>query len=148
MNSQHTFLRWTALAMVAILFLWTGAFEKLSAWNQTVGYIASKGFPWPSLLTLGAVCVEIAAPLALFVPRWRSSAFLILALFTLATALMFHDFWRADGPEHAQLQNFFKNFALAGALLYMFIAERARATDTQRPIASRAAVQGTWASRN
>src|ERR1700712_5152310 len=124
MTKQFKVLRSSGLALLALLYLWPGAIDKLLAWNQTVHYMGTQGWPWPSLFVAGALCLEIVAPLALFNSRFRAPAFMILAIYTLATGLLFHDFWRADGPDHAQFQNFFKNLALTGALFYMYAMER------------------------
>jgi len=52
-------------------------------------------------------------------PAYRIAA-LILAGFTLATNFFFHDFWTMDGNvRELELSLFFKNIAIAGALLFV-----------------------------
>ena len=130
MNSHASNVRGLALALMAALYLWSGFLEKPFEWSATVGYAAAKGLPLPSLMVAGSVLVEVLAPLALFVRRWRAPAAMVLALYTLATALLFHDFWSGDAAAAAnQLQHFMKNIALTGAWLIVFIGALRPAED-------------------
>jgi putative oxidoreductase len=103
--------------LIGSLFWWSGIFGFLLASSDTVGFIASK-LPFPALAGVGAGVVELVVPVGLFFRRTEPWAALILAAYCLATALLFHDYWAsAGGARVAQETNFFKNLALAGALL-------------------------------
>jgi len=105
--------------MMAALFIPSG-FSKLAGFQGTVGYIASKGLPLPQLGAVAAIVVELLVAAALLL-GWRTRwAALILALFTLAAAVLFHDYW-AVPPEQKMMQaiNFWKNVAIAGGLLFV-----------------------------
>ena len=129
-------IRATGLFLMAVLYFWFGAFEKPFAWQATVGYVASRDLPWPSLLAALALLTELLAPLALLVPRTRAPAALLLAFYTLATAVLFHDFWRG-GPDAANLlQHFLKNLALTGAWFYVF-ADSVRSRQAAIPLPAR-----------
>lgn len=108
------------LFAMAVLYLWAGAADKLFEWQATVGYVASRGLPFPALLAALALLTEVVAPLSLLVPRLRAPAALLLAVYTLATALLFHDFWHPGPDATNMLQHFLKNLALTGAWLYVF----------------------------
>lgn len=107
--------------LMAIIFIQAGI-GKIGGFEQTVGYIASKGLPLPQIGAIIAIIVEIGGGV-LLVLGWRMCwAAGILFIFTAATALFFHNFW-AMPPEQVQMQsiNFFKNLAIMGGLLYMVV---------------------------
>jgi putative oxidoreductase len=86
-----------------------------------MAYIASAGLPAPALGVVVAIIVEVVLGTALLVgwqARWSA---LIIAAFTIATALLFHKFW-ASPPDQQLMQqiNFFKNMAIAGGVLFVF----------------------------
>jgi putative oxidoreductase len=105
--------------MMAALFIPSG-FSKLAGFQGTVGYIASKGLPLPQLGAVAAIVVELLVAAALLL-GWRTRwAALILMLFTLAAAVLFHNYWGVP-PEQKMMQaiNFWKNVAIAGGLLFV-----------------------------
>ena len=104
--------------LIASLFWWSGIFGSLMTWPDVVGYVAAKGIPLPLLAAGGATALEIVVPAGLFVRRLAPWAAAILAGYCLLTAALFHDFWALGGADRAmQTAHFFKNLALAGALL-------------------------------
>ncbi len=105
--------------LLALLFLPAGI-SKIGGFAGTVGYIASKGLPLPSLGAVIAIVVEVVGGLALiagFGTRWAALA---LAGFTLVATFVFHNFWGvpADQAMMQQLM-FFKNIAVVGGLLVL-----------------------------
>lgn len=115
--SLQTPLSLVGRLLLAVLFLPAGI-GKIGGFAGTVGYIASKGLPAPTLGALIAIVVEVGGGLALvlgFGTRWAA---LILSVFTLAATVVFHNFW-AVPPEQAMVQQlmFFKNIAVIGGLL-------------------------------
>ena len=103
--------------LVAYLFVPAG-FGKLMGFAGTVGYISSAGLPLPEVGAAIAILVEVVLGLALvvgFKTRWVA---LIMALFTVAAAIFFHNYWAApDAAKAMQTLNFTKNMAIAGGLL-------------------------------
>lgn len=112
--------------LVAFLFVPAG-FAKLTGFAGTTGYIASVGLPLPALGAVIAILVELGLGLALlfgFKTRWVA---LVLAVFTVVTAVIFHNYWALPEAQKAMMQiNFAKNMAIAGGLLafYAFGAGR------------------------
>lgn len=105
--------------LLALIFLVSG-YEKVTGFEGTVGYIASKGLPLPQVAAAAAAAVELAGSILLIVgwqARWAATA---LFLFTIPATLIFHDFWAADA---AQVQNqtihFMKNLCILGGMLYV-----------------------------
>ena len=103
--------------LLALLFIPAG-FGKITGFAGTVGYIASKGVPFPELAAAAAVGVELGLGLLLLIGWQARWAALGIAFFTLVISFIFHNFW-AVPPEQvmAQQQNFFKNMAIVGGLL-------------------------------
>lgn len=105
---------------LASLFL-LGGINKILNYQNTlvsmneVGLVpATALLPLTIMLELGGALIIIAGR-----PKVHYAAF-TLALFTLATNWFFHDFWNMSG-ETAQLELslFFKNIAIAGALIFL-----------------------------
>lgn len=105
--------------LFAALFIPAGL-SKLTGFQGTVGYIASKGLPLPQAGAAAAIVVEVLVALALLV-GWRTRwAALILAVFTAAAAVIFHNYWAVPAERQmAQSINFWKNIAIVGGLLFV-----------------------------
>ena len=119
LNSLQNPLALVGRLLLAFLFLPAGL-SKITGFAGTVGYIASKGLPVPSVSAAIAVAVEVGCGLALiagFGTRWAALA---LAGFTLVATFVFHNFWSlpADQVMMQQLM-FFKNIAVVGGLLVL-----------------------------
>jgi putative oxidoreductase len=122
MTPQHTLAEATDLlgrTLLASLFVIEG-WNKVQAYAPSFTYMEKFGVPG-QLLPL-VIALEIGAGLML-VLGWKTRwAGLALAIFCVATALMFH--WKPG--DRAQLLQLEKNLALAGALL-LFAARGAGA---------------------
>lgn len=101
------------------LFLPAGI-SKLTGFSGTVGYISSVGLPLPTLGAVLALTVEIVGSLALLAGYGTRVAALVLAVFTVAASVFFHNYWGV-APEQAFVQQlmFFKNMAVTGGLLVL-----------------------------
>jgi putative oxidoreductase len=101
-----------ARLLIASLFLISGL-QKLAAPEMIQGYIAAVGLPLPFLAYLVALVVEIGGGLLLLAGLRTRPVAAALALFTIATALLFH----RGVADPNQLVHFLKNLAIAGGLL-------------------------------
>ena len=99
-------------ALMATIFLVSG-FGKLAAHDATLGYIQSVGLPMPQGAYALAVLVEIGGGLLLLVGYRTRLTALVLAAFSVATAVGFH----AQFGDQNQTIHFLKNLAIAGGLL-------------------------------
>ena len=98
--------------LLAAMFILSG-FGKLGDPSGTIGYIASAGLPLPPVAYAIALVVEIGAGILLVLgyrARWVA---LILAAFTLASAIGFH----TDFADQNQMIHFMKNLAITGGFL-------------------------------
>jgi putative oxidoreductase len=105
---------------VAALFLPAGI-AKLSNLSGFTAMLASKGVPFPDLVAVAGVAVEVLGPVALIlgvVPRVTA---LLLIAFTLVASLLSHGYWAfPEEARQAQQTQFFKNLAIVGGLLFYF----------------------------
>ncbi|WP_435626771.1 DoxX family protein [Candidatus Ferrigenium straubiae] len=107
--------------LIAFIFLFAG-FGKITGFEGTVGYIASKGLPLPELGAIGATVVEIGGSLLLIVGWNTRLAAAALFVFTAMTALFFHNFWALPADQaQGQMIHFMKNMAMMGGLLYVVV---------------------------
>ena len=117
MNALQNPLALLGRLLIAALFIPAGI-GKISGFAGTAGYIASKGLPLPELGVVIAIVVEVAVAAALligFKTRWAAA---VLALFTLAAATIFHNYWALPQAQQMMQQLLFtKNIAVVGGLL-------------------------------
>lgn len=105
--------------LMAVIFVQSGVHKALG-FDAVSTMLGAKGFPVPHVATALTILVEIGGGL-LLLPRItaRYSAF-ILAAFTLAAGIMFHDFWARPPAEYTNhLNHFMKNIAIVGGFLYL-----------------------------
>jgi len=106
--------------LLALIFI-TSGFGKLTGFDGTVGYIASKGLPLPQVAAAIAIVVELGGGVLLAIGYKARWAALAIGLFTLAAGFLFHDFWNADAAaKMGQAINFWKNVSIAGGMLMVF----------------------------
>ena len=106
--------------LLALIFI-TSGFSKITGFDGTVGYIASKGLPLPQVGAIIAILCELGGGLLLAIGYKARWAALVLALFTLAAAILFHNYWAVEAAQKmAQQINFWKNIAISGGMLMVF----------------------------
>jgi putative oxidoreductase len=98
--------------LIGVLFLMSGL-SKLAAPAAIQGYIASVGLPAPVLAYGVAVAVEVVGSLLLIAGAGTRFVAAGMAVFTLATALAFHN----NFADQNQMIHFMKNIAIIGGLL-------------------------------
>ena len=99
---------------LSTLFLIEGI-SKIFNYEGTIEYMES--FNVPEYLIIPAIIVEILFPLLLIIGYQTKLSALVLSIFTLTTALIFH----TDFTNQIQLISFLKNFAIAGGFLIIFV---------------------------
>ena len=99
---------------LSTIFLIEGI-NKIFNYESTIEYM--ENFSVPEYLAIPAIIVEILFPLLLVVGYQTKISALVLAMFTLATALIFH----TDFTNQMQLTSFLKNIAIVGGFLIIFV---------------------------
>ncbi len=98
--------------LMSLIFILSGI-SKLAAPAATIGYIASTGLPLATLGFAAAVIVELGGGLLLLAGYQTRIVAVVLAAFSIVTALVFHHAL----ADQNQMIHFLKNFAMAGGLL-------------------------------
>lgn len=98
--------------LLSAIFLLSGI-SKISAPAGMIGYIESVGLPFPSLALALAILAEVVGGIALILGYRTRLVAAGLAVFSIATALVFHN----QLGDQNQFIHFFKNLAMAGGLL-------------------------------
>lgn len=110
----------TARVLLGLMFLLAGL-SKFSNLEGAAGYITSGGLPMGYALAVLTAAFEVLASLALIIGFQARYAALLLALFTLAASVLFHNFWAvAADKAYVQQLMFMKNLAVTGGLLFVF----------------------------
>jgi putative oxidoreductase len=106
--------------LLASLFI-LGGLNKILNYADTLAMMRGAGLEPASLLLPPTIALEFGGGLLVaFGRRFAIPAALALALFTIATNIVFHRFWSMAGPDAAlQLSLFFKNVSIAGGLLFV-----------------------------
>jgi putative oxidoreductase len=112
MTRQTDAIALTGRVLIGVLFLLAGL-SKLGAPAATQGYIASVGLPAPLAAYTVAVLVEVVGSVLLIVGFQVRVVATVLAVFTLVTALFFHN----NFADQNQMIHFLKNVAILGGLL-------------------------------
>jgi putative oxidoreductase len=113
MNTDY----WTYLApfgrlLLVAIFLQSGV-GKLADPGGTIAFIGSTGAPLPAAGYALSVAIELGVSTLFLLGYKTRAAASILALFCVATALLFHN----KLADQGQMINFMKNIAMAGGFL-------------------------------
>jgi putative oxidoreductase len=104
------------LVVLFVLFGW----QKLTGFSGAVGYMASVGAPVPTVSAIIAIVAELGIGLLILVGFFTRPLALLLAVYTIATALIGHRYWALTGMDHFEAMiNFYKNVSIAGGLLLL-----------------------------
>jgi len=121
---MNAHLSWISRLLLSGIFILSG-FNKLTAFANMSGFLASLGWPAPSLWLALAILFEVIGGLCLllgFRVRWASLAlilFTVLATALVHGALLSH---AADAmAKQEQMVNILKNIAIIGGLLKYYL---------------------------
>lgn len=106
------------LMLLFVVFGW----DKLTKFGDTIGYMAQTGVPDAPLATVIAIVLELFIGLGIVVGLMTRLLALVMAAYTLATAIIGHPFWLLTGAAAVDAElNFFKNIAIIGGLLALYV---------------------------
>jgi putative oxidoreductase len=107
------------LVALFVVFGW----GKLTNLSGTIGYMGSVGVPLPMIAAIVALVMELFVGILIAVGFYTRQLALLLALYTLGTALIGHRFWTMhDGARIANMINFYKNMSIIGGLLLLSLS--------------------------
>ncbi|CAN7680171.1 DoxX family protein [Trinickia sp. LjRoot230] len=107
---------------LAVLFLWGGVM-KLLGYAGFVGYLQAKGVPFVQISAPIATAIEALGGLMLVIGFLTRPLALVMAAYTILTAVLGHDFWNVADPtiQHDMVIHFWKNVCIAGGFLLLFV---------------------------
>ncbi|HEV3104945.1 MAG TPA: DoxX family protein [Trinickia sp.] len=107
---------------LAILFLWGGVM-KLVGYAGFVSYLQSKGVPYPQIGAPIATAIEVVGGVFLVVGFVTRPLAILLAAYSIATAVLGHDFWNVANAaeQHDMVIHFWKNVGIAGGFLLLSV---------------------------
>lgn len=120
---EDTFLLIGRLLMAA-LFLTSGIPKALQGYGGGFAkYLGGQGLPYPEVLAIVAVAIEVLVPIALILGVFpRISALLLIGFVIVATAIA-HRFWEfPEAQQTNQMNHFLKNIAVIAGLLFYYVS--------------------------
>lgn len=124
MNGSQAGQAWLDLIariFIGALFIIYGVLQS-TRYGFYIGYMTKFSVPMPAILLFLTIIIEIGGGAMLIVgwkTRWAGA---ILAVFTLIVTFFFHRYWEFDAAQAPiQMGNFYKNFAIIGGLLYVYL---------------------------
>nr|WP_261504267.1 DoxX family protein [Burkholderia multivorans] len=111
-----------ARILLVILFVMFG-WKKIVDFSGTIAFMGTEGAPAPIVSAAIAVVMELVVGIAILVGFQTRPLALLLALYTIGTALIGHRYWTMTGGEQINnMIHFYKNIAISGGLLALCAA--------------------------
>ena len=110
-----------ARLLLAALFLIFG-WRKLTDYSGTVSRMVQDGAHFPVPATAVALFMELPVAFAVAVGAFTRPSAVLLALYTLGTALIAHRYWTMTGANKIDsLESFYKNLSIMAGFLLLCI---------------------------
>jgi|SRR5579862_14569 len=110
-----------ARLLLATLFLIFG-WRKLRDYSGTVSQMVQLGLWAPVLATVVSIFMELPVAFAVAIGAFTRPAALLMALYSLATAIIGHRYWTVKGAEYVDsLDGFYKDLSIMGGFLLLSI---------------------------
>jgi len=114
-----------ARVLLSSPFLYSGV-DKCRRWDAAQREVAASGLPWPTLLHLVTVAVQLGGGFSLLLGIEARMGALLLFLFLIPVTVMYHPFWKRSGADFvAEADHFLSNLAILGGLLLILAAASA-----------------------
>ena len=111
---MSNFLDFLGRVFISSIFLLSG-YNKVFSYSGTVSWM--EGFGIPGFLLAPTIVLEIILPILIIVGYKIRIAATLLALFCIATGVIFH----LDFSDQMQTVQLLKNFGLAGGFLFIAV---------------------------
>src|SRR5271163_1491576 len=106
-----------ARLLLATLFLIFG-WRKLTDISGTVSQMVHEGLPTPVPATAVSIFMELPVAFAVAVGVFTRPAALLMALYTLGTALIGHHYWTVKAADRVDsMDGFYKDLSIMGGFL-------------------------------
>lgn len=123
MARGHNMLQnWAALIgriFISLIFIIAGI-QKIVQYSAMAGMLNQMGLPSSQWLLIVAIIFELGGGLLVFFGWFARFGAVLLFIFVVVATFLFHSFWTFQGAAMVnQVQHFFKNLSICGALLYI-----------------------------
>ncbi len=109
--------------LMASLFLTAGIPKAIGGYAGFAKYLGGLGVPYPDIVAVVAIAVEVLGPIALILGVFPRLTALVLIAFVVAATALAHRFWEfPEAQQMANRNNFLKNIAIIGGLLFYYAA--------------------------
>lgn len=99
---------------IAFMFVLIGA-NKLLFFGHGLDEVRARNLPFPRVALSATIVVQLVSGVAIMAGYQTVAASLLLALFTLATAVIFYDFWNQEGVQRTLLfTGFLEHISIIG----------------------------------
>jgi putative oxidoreductase len=123
-----------ARALLAAPFLYSGV-DKCWRWSAAQREVAASGLPWPTLLHLVTVAIQLGGGISLLLGIEPRLGALLLSLFLFPVTVLYHPFWKRSGAELvAEADHFLLNLAVIGGLLLIIAIDDEGASLSDHPL--------------
>jgi putative oxidoreductase len=121
MDSVEKLVPLLGRVLLALVFV-LGGYGKIWAMDPTIAQMASHDIPMPNVLVYGVIALELGGGLMLMVGLLTRWVALVLFLYLISLAVIFHPYW-AMPLEQAREQRamFFEHVSMMGGMLYVFV---------------------------
>jgi putative oxidoreductase len=103
--------------LLSLPFVYSGI-DKCWRWEAAQREVAASGLPWPTLLHLVTVVVQLSSGLSLLLGVEARLGALLLSLFLVPVTVLYHPFWKRTGADFvAEADHFLSNLAIIGGFL-------------------------------
>jgi putative oxidoreductase len=111
-----------ARLLLATLFLIFG-WRKLRDYSGTVSQmVQEEGLRMPVLATVGSIFMELPVAFAVAVGAFTRPSAVLLALYSLGTALIGHHYWTVKGADQVDsMEGFYKDLSIMGGFLLLSV---------------------------
>jgi putative oxidoreductase len=123
-----------ARALLSSPFLYSGI-DKLCRWKAAQAEVAQSALPFPTLLHVITVMVQLGGGLSVLIGIQPRAGALALCLFLIPVTVMYHPFWKQTGKALvAEADHFSLNLAVIGGLLMIAAVGGGRMSLIDQPI--------------
>jgi len=121
MNGINDAVILAARLCLAALFLIFG-WRKLRDYSGTVRQIEQLGGPMPVVAAAVAIFMELPVAFAVAVGAFARPSALLMAFYTVGTALIGHRYWTIPGEGRVDIMDgFYKDLSIIGGFLLLYI---------------------------
>ena len=118
LNDEFVLAARLLLATLFLIFGW----RKLRDFSGTASQMAQLGVPVPVLAAGVATFMELPVTFAVAVGAFTRPLALLLFLYTLGTALIWHRYWTMTGADYVDgMDSFYKNLSIMGGFLLLYV---------------------------